>query len=493
MWQVHRIFLFAVLILSAGFLCADMVIHDNTAVLYEQKASNHVSLMVRDTSGQKARPQLKASLEGIDLELKKSGRQAVSALLLLIDSSDPRRSESIKSQAAHIEEIVNRLPHHTLIGIARFDTELHLLAPLGSSKEKIIQQARSIRAEGRTTELYRSTLEAINILKQTTADVKSILMMSDGLAEDHAYFHRDVVRSAIQNSINFYAIGYADSISGSVALQTLRRLSEDTGGAYIAARPAYYDLQQQDIDKILNSLNSLGSYDIDLSAAIAADLTGRRQLQLSLQTPSAQILIPVPITLPDKVEVQPVVEEVASPQPTVVIERVRESPQTVGTTYRALLLLSLLLAVSIIVLLWRLRPRSKDGSLPRHQDKAQDKEAPAIAWLEILDGEQRMRRYPIHSFSTKIGRYRENDITLPDSAISRYHAEIYLNSTGQFSIKDLGSKNGIQVNNQEVKTHELQNNDVIEIGDIRLRFVAEGALANDMQATRMFRTQFPAT
>ncbi len=468
-----------------------MVVRDNTAVLYQQEVGNRVLLTVRDMSGQKNRPQLKASLNDIDLELQESGRQTIAAVLLLIDSSDPRRVDSIRNQVTHIEEIVTRLPDQTLIGIARFDTELHLLAPLGSSKEKIIQEAGSINAKGKTTELYRNTLEAINILKQTTADVKSVLMMSDGLAEDHAYFHRDVVRSAIQNRINLYAIGYADSVSGSVALQTLRRLSEDTGGIYVAARPAYYYLQPQDINTILNGLNAADSYDVDFSAAVAANLAGKHHLQLSLQTPSAQILIPVPVTLPDKVEIQSVIEEV-TPQPTVVIERVRESPQTTDTAHQALLLLSILLAVSIIVLLWRLRPRSSKGS-PHHQDREEGEEAPAIAWLEIMDGEQRSRRYPVRSFSTKIGRYRENDIALPDSAISRYHAEIHLNDMGQFSIRDLGSKNGIQVNSQEVKAQNLQNNDVIEIGDIRLRFVAEDTPATDMQVTRMFRTQFPAT
>ncbi len=492
MWQVHRAFLFAVLILSTGFLSADMTVRDNTAVLYKQKASDRLSIMIRNTLGQKIRPQLKASLDDIDLELKESGQQIVSALLLLIDSSDPRRSDSIRSQITHVEEIVNKLPDHILIGIARFDTELHLLAPLGSSKEKIIHEARSIRAEGKTTELYRNILGSINILKQVTADVKSILTMSDGLAEDYAYFHRDIVRSAIQNEINLYAIGYADNIPSSVALQTLRRLSEDTGGTYVAARPARYDLQQKDINEILSSLNSFSGYDIDLSAAIEANLTGKRRLQLSLQAPSGQILIPVPVTLPDNVEIQPRIEGII-PQPTVVIERVRESEEgTEDTIYWALLLLSILLAISIIVLLWRLRPRSNDDSLPR-QGKEEDKEAPVIAWLEILDGEQKTRRYPIRSFSTKIGRYRENDIALPDSAISRYHAEIHLNNMGQFSIRDLGSKNGIQVNNQEIKEHDLQNNDVIEIGDIRLRFAVESTPAKDMQATQMFRTQFPST
>ena len=488
MRQIYQICLLVVLILRAGLLDANMIVRDGTAVLYKQGSSDHLWVMLRTPPG--PYPQPRASLDDVDLSLQESERQLVSALLILIDSSDPRRADSLRSQAAHVEEIVNRLPGHTLTGIARFDTELHLLAPPGSSREEIIQAARSIRAKGKTTELYRNTLGAINILRQVAADVKSILMMSDGLAEDYAYFHRDVVQSAIQNDISLHTIGYADNISNSVALQTLRRLSEDTGGTYIAAKPAYYGLQQEDIHAVINSLNVSGSYDIDLSDAIAANLAGRHHLQIALQTLSGQISIPVPVTLPDKVKIQPKAEEPV-PQPTVIIERVQENGQIEDDTlYWSLLLLSLLLAISIIVLLWRLRPR---GSAPLPQvDREENGAPPAAAWLEILDGEQKTRRYPVRSLSTKIGRYRENDIALPDSAISRYHAEICLNDMGQFTIKDLGSKNGLLINNQEVKKHDLKNDDVIEIGDIRLRFVTEGAPANDMQATRMFRTRLPS-
>ena len=38
----------------------------------------------------------------------------------------------------------------------------------------------------------------------------------------------------------------------------------------------------------------------------------------------------------------------------------------------------------------------------------------------------------------------------------------------------------------------LQNNDIIEIGDVRLRFVIPEELAEDLQDTQMFRTQIPA-
>jgi pSer/pThr/pTyr-binding forkhead associated (FHA) protein len=57
----------------------------------------------------------------------------------------------------------------------------------------------------------------------------------------------------------------------------------------------------------------------------------------------------------------------------------------------------------------------------------------------------------------------------------------------------MGSKNGIQVNDKEVLEQQLHNNDIIEIGDIRLKFIIPEQLAEDLEDTQMFKTQIPGT
>ena len=116
----------------------------------------------------------------------------------------------------------------------------------------------------------------------------------------------------------------------------------------------------------------------------------------------------------------------------------------------------------------------------------------AYAWLEMADGSLNPVRYPIRSTDTKIGRYRGNDIPLHDSAVSRYHAEIHFTDDGRFVITDMGSKNGIQVNDKEVLEQQLKNNDIIEIGDVRLKFIIPDHVAEDLEDTQMFKTQVPA-
>lgn len=473
--------------LSAPLLFGSMILQDDTVVKYKQEASDRLSLSLRKL-GESTTPDIQSSINGISLPVTIEDKQASFALLILIDTSDPRRNPSIQRQSQDIQTLLGLLNRHFSAGLACFDTELRLLAPPGSSHAKILQEVREIKAEGKTTELYRNALGAMSILRRTTADHKYLLMLSDGLAEDHAYFHRDVVQSALQNEISIYALGYADTVANSVALQTLRRLAEDTGGQYHAAAPAQYTLPPNTLKQIVNNMQQIHRYTIDLAPAIEARLEERHNLQLAMQTSRYQTLLNIPVDLPvNSTEVVTTPPVVVSTPPRVIVERIKETSTTPGYLFWLLLILSVGLFLLIIAVSWRARgqPAQRQNRIVEPENKQ-----PAIAWLEILD-DQNNRRFPIYNIKTKIGRYRGNDITLADSAISRYHAEIILDETGHFRINDLSSKNGLSVNDQETRTQILKNHDIIEIGDIRLRFEGRETTDDDMQETQMFRTQLP--
>ncbi|MDX9721795.1 MAG: FHA domain-containing protein [Myxococcota bacterium] len=70
--------------------------------------------------------------------------------------------------------------------------------------------------------------------------------------------------------------------------------------------------------------------------------------------------------------------------------------------------------------------------------------------------------------SFTIGRVEGNDIILPSNAVSRTHARIFVQQ-GRCYIDDLGSANGVLVDNQPLKQRkELQNASQIRIGDYLL-------------------------
>lgn len=97
-------------------------------------------------------------------------------------------------------------------------------------------------------------------------------------------------------------------------------------------------------------------------------------------------------------------------------------------------------------------------------------EAPALAWLESLDGEQ--TKYPIRKTAVRIGRRPDNDIVMKNDTVSGHHAEI-LKRGDEFTITDLGSSNQVFVGGKPVEKSSLKNGDLIELGEVRLRFLRQ--------------------
>jgi len=105
-----------------------------------------------------------------------------------------------------------------------------------------------------------------------------------------------------------------------------------------------------------------------------------------------------------------------------------------------------------------------------------------------LDG-MVLREYPLTKERTTIGRKPHNDIVIDNLAVSGEHAMIMTILNDSF-LEDLGSTNGTLINGQPVKKHFLQNNDVIELGKYKLKYVAEGvqqAASPDFEKTMVLR------
>ena len=93
--------------------------------------------------------------------------------------------------------------------------------------------------------------------------------------------------------------------------------------------------------------------------------------------------------------------------------------------------------------------------------------APARAEAVVLrwDG----REFGVEGQTTVIGRSSECDVVLGDPNVSRRHAEIRRLGRG-YSLVDLGSTNGTEVNGQRVTETSLMNGDVIAVGTTQITF-----------------------
>ncbi|MDP1537629.1 MAG: FHA domain-containing protein [Burkholderiales bacterium] len=102
-----------------------------------------------------------------------------------------------------------------------------------------------------------------------------------------------------------------------------------------------------------------------------------------------------------------------------------------------------------------------------------------------------IREVPLDKERTMIGRKPSNEIQIENLAVSGEHACIVTILNDSF-LEDLGSTNGTLVNGNPIKKHILQNNDVIEIGKYKLKYVADAPAAGqgmneDFEKTMILR------
>jgi hypothetical protein len=87
-----------------------------------------------------------------------------------------------------------------------------------------------------------------------------------------------------------------------------------------------------------------------------------------------------------------------------------------------------------------------------------------------------IREVPLNKDRVTIGRKATNDIQIENLAVSGEHACIVTILNDSF-LEDLGSTNGTLVNGNPVKKHILQNNDIVEVGKYKMKYVVEAASA----------------
>src|SRR5258708_2225739 len=87
-----------------------------------------------------------------------------------------------------------------------------------------------------------------------------------------------------------------------------------------------------------------------------------------------------------------------------------------------------------------------------------------------------VKQIPLTKERTTSGGKPNSDIQTDNLAVSGEHAVIVTILNDSF-LEDLGSTNGTVVNGNAIKKHFLQNNDVIELGKYKLKFVGEAAPA----------------
>ena len=109
---------------------------------------------------------------------------------------------------------------------------------------------------------------------------------------------------------------------------------------------------------------------------------------------------------------------------------------------------------------------------PRRQVAAIDAtEAPRLC---ILNTDLAGREYALVRTEIRIGRTEDNDVAVDHRSLSRLHAKVVREDNGEWRILDMESANGVAVNGERYAQVSLRSGDVIELGHVKMKFLAPG-------------------
>lgn len=101
-------------------------------------------------------------------------------------------------------------------------------------------------------------------------------------------------------------------------------------------------------------------------------------------------------------------------------------------------------------------------------------EKPPPARLVMLTPPAPGAEFALGVGAQRIGRAEDLDIWVNHRSISREHAEVTAHEDGILSIRDLASANGLRVNGEDRSEAEIEPGDVVELGQVRFRYVGAG-------------------
>jgi len=105
------------------------------------------------------------------------------------------------------------------------------------------------------------------------------------------------------------------------------------------------------------------------------------------------------------------------------------------------------------------------------RERPAEPQRPAVATRAVVGLAD--RRYVLEGPRATIGRSKSAECVLGDPNVSRRHAELRRSQTGDWTIADLGSTNGVKVNGRRVASTRLSPGDQVTLGTTTFVFDIE--------------------
>ncbi|HSP80305.1 MAG TPA: FHA domain-containing protein [Myxococcaceae bacterium] len=117
----------------------------------------------------------------------------------------------------------------------------------------------------------------------------------------------------------------------------------------------------------------------------------------------------------------------------------------------------------------------------RRVEELDPEEAPRLL---VVSAEFQGQEFACILTEMRIGRTEDNDIALDHRSLSRTHAKLVREDSGEWRIIDMQSANGLTINGESYAQATLSHGDLVELGHVKLRFIGPGQSAEGLAHAR---------
>jgi len=395
-----------------------------------------------------------------DFNLTHQSISKESIVYMLIDSSYPMKTAYKKG----IKPLIKKLYRNKNINekwiVSEFDIDLKVIYnELNGTVQSLDKNLDDIKIQGKRTELWKNTLEAITLLNKVGNNSKKVLVIfSDGKAEDKAYKIENVIKKAKETGIRIVALGYRDlGTEKTDYIQNMERIASDTNGKFWNTNKKH-QLNKGFVDEFNNFIGNSSKNIIETKLpreSVKPTLTGKRNFILTVNHSQGNTELNFSL-------------DVLKSSSIISLEE-----KSIWEKYMYYIVVAILLL--LLLLLFLLTRKKEAGSTVSDNsiidselhDIMNDDPIPLVknelsyvACFEALGGG--VKHY-VKKLPSSIGSSPESDVIIEGKFISSVHAKIEFRD-GYFYIKDKNSTNKLYVNDKEVTEEKLNHDDKVSFG-----------------------------
>ena len=452
------------------------------------------------------------------------------AWMIVVDSSNLARAKTVAAGVELVRSFLTGLPKQDSVAVYTLARDLVEASPFGSSAEDRSKSLTGIKPAGDaalSTLIYTNLREGLGKITERKEPRKALLVLTDGKDETpgdgtaQEISKKKLIEAAKAAGIVVHTVGYAEAAADQSYFAGLKEISAETDGLFFPTTLATKGLPTGALPLLRGVMHGAGTVRIDLSklaaaAPLAVTIKTAAGKTAVLSVPQERVVKAMEAS-PSELEKRAkdeqsakdkVIAEKAAKDKEVAdkvakekeaadqVAKVKEIAAKAAKDKAAVkkrdtqILAAIGVGVALLLgIVFKVRSSRKRAAAEaraaeevrfaeetrladaarRTSEQTKKAEAPTLAWLEMCDAQQ--TRHPVRMSTLKIGRGQHNDFVLRNDSVSGNHCVLNCNREGQWGITDLDSGNGVVLNGESVRQAPLKHGDVIELGELKMRFL----------------------